>query len=79
MMFPTKEQVTTSLIQSSVLMSTFMMIGAVNLSQIWALMQEIIDNTSVIVGLVIMGVTISIAVYIGVFIKKLLSNAVGKV
>lgn len=61
------------------LMLTLFTVGTVNLSEIWALMQEIIDNTSVIVGLVIMGVTISIAVYIGVFIKKLLNNAVGGV
>lgn len=53
---------------------SLMTIGAANLSEIFALMQEIIDNTDVIVGMVIMAVTISIAVYIGVWIKKLLNS-----
>ena len=53
---------------------SLMTIGTANLSEIFALMQEIIDNTDVIVGMVIMAVTISIAVYIGVWIKKLLNS-----
>lgn len=59
-----------------ILASTLLMIGTANLSEIFALMQEIIDNTDVIIGMVIMGVTISIAVFIGVWIKKLLSKTI---
>ena len=59
-----------------ILIGSIMTIGAANLSEIFALMQEIIDNVDVIVGMVIMGVTISIAVYIGVWIKKLLSKTI---
>lgn len=60
------------------LISSIFVIGTVNLSEIWLLMQEIVDNTSVIIGLVIMGVTISIALYIGDFVKGLLKKATGK-
>ena len=60
---------------SMVMVASFLMVGTVNLSEIWALIDEIVAHTSSIIGLVIMGVTISIAVFIGVFIKKLLSNA----
>lgn len=58
------------------LFGSLFMVGAANLSEIFSLMQEIIDNTDVIVGMVIMGVTISIAVYIGVWIKKMLSSTI---
>lgn len=66
-----KEKVFTSMVMGV----SFVMMGTVNLSEIWALIDEIVAHTSSIIGLVIMGVTISIAVFIGVFIKKLLSNA----
>ena len=66
-----KEKVFTSMVMAV----SFVMMGTVNLSEIWALIDEIVAHTSSIIGLVIMGVTISIAVFIGVFIKKLLSNA----
>ena len=56
------------------IIGSMLTIGVANLSEIFALMQEIIDNTDVIVGMVIMAVTISIAVYIGVWIKKLLNS-----
>lgn len=59
-----------------ILIGSIMTIGAANLSEIFALMQEIINNVDVIVGMVIMGVTISIAVYIGVWIRKLLSKTI---
>ena len=44
------------------------------LYDIFEIMKNIIDNINVIIGMVIMAVTISIAVYIGVWIKKLLQN-----
>lgn len=58
------------------LVSSLFMIGTANLSEIFALMQEIVDNTPTIIGLVIMGITISIAVGIGVWVKKLLNKAI---
>jgi hypothetical protein len=44
------------------------------LYDIFEIMKNIIDNINVIVGMVIMAVTISIAVYIGIWIKRLLGN-----
>ena len=65
-----------TLMAGLLLISSLFMIGTANLSEIFALMQEIVDNTSVIIGLVIMGVTITIAVAIGGWIKKLLDRAI---
>lgn len=65
-----------TLMAGLLLIGSFAMIGTANLSEIFALMQEIVDNTSVIIGLVIMGVTITIAVAIGGWIKKLLDRAI---
>lgn len=59
-----------------ILVSTFLMVGAANLSEIFALMQEIIDNTDVIVGMVILGVTVGIAMFIGAWIQKLLNKTI---
>lgn len=58
------------------LIGSLFTIGAVNLSAIWALMQEVVDNTDVIVGLVILGVVIGIAYALGDWIKKLLGKAI---
>lgn len=58
------------------IISTFLMIGAANLSEIFALMQEIINNTDVIVGMVILGVTVGIAMFIGAWIQKLLNKTI---
>lgn len=58
------------------IVSTFLMTGAANLSEIFALMQEIIDHTDVIVGLVILGVTVGIAMFIGAWIQKLLNKTI---
>lgn len=58
------------------IVSTFLMTGAANLSEIFALMQEIIDNTDVIVGMVILGVTVGIAMFIGSWIQKLLNKTI---
>lgn len=51
-------------------------IGTVNLSQVWALMTEITDNTNVIVGLVIMGITITIVMTFGDWFKALLNKTI---
>lgn len=59
-----------------IIVSTFLMAGAANLSEIFALMQEIIDNTDVIVGMVILGVTVGIAMFIGAWIQKLLNKTI---
>ena len=58
------------------LIGSVMSIGTVNLSAIWSLMTEVVDNTDVIVGLVILGVVISIAMGLGDWIKKLLNSAI---
>ena len=58
------------------IISTLLMTGAANLSEIFALMQEIIDNTDVIVGMVILGVTVGIAMFIGAWIQKLLNKTI---
>lgn len=65
-----------TLMAGLLLIGSFVMIGTANLSEIFALMQEIVDNTPTIIGLVIMGITISIAVGIGVWVKKLLNKAI---
>lgn len=65
-----------TLMAGLLLIASFVMIGTANLSEIFALMQEIVDNTPTIIGLVIMGITISIAVGIGVWVKKLLNKAI---
>lgn len=44
------------------------------LYDIFEIMKNIIDNINVIIGMVIMAITISIVVYIGIWIKKLLQN-----
>ena len=44
------------------------------LYEIFSLMSEIVDNVAVIVGLVIMGVTIGIAIFIGAWITRLLDK-----
>ena len=44
------------------------------LYEIFSLMSEIVDNITVIIGLVIMGVTIGIAIFIGAWITKLLDR-----
>lgn len=58
------------------LIGSIMSIGTVNLSAIWSLMQEVVDNTDVIVGLVILGVVIGIAMALGDWIKNLLNKAI---
>ena len=58
------------------LIGSIMTIGSVNLSAIWSLMQEVVDNTDVIVGLVILGVVIGIAMALGDWIKNLLNKAI---
>ena len=58
------------------LIGSIMTIGTVNLSAIWSLMQEVVDNTDVIVGLVILGVVIGIAMALGDWIKNLLNKAI---
>jgi uncharacterized membrane-anchored protein len=58
------------------LIGSLFTIGTVNLSAIWSLMQEVVDNTDVIVGLVILGVVIGIAYALGDWIKKLLGKAI---
>lgn len=60
------------------LIGSIMTIGTVNLSAIWSLMQEVVDNTDVIVGLVILGVVIGIAMALGDWIKNLLNKAIKK-
>ena len=44
------------------------------LYDIFEMMKNIVDNVNVIVGMVIMAVTISIAVFIGIWITKLLQS-----
>ena len=65
-----------TLMAGLLLIASLFMMGTANLSEIFALMQEIVDNTPTIIGLVIMGITISIAVGIGVWVKKLLNKAI---
>ena len=78
-MFKLMEDKTTVIFQVMAVMlliGSLMTIGAANLSAIFTLMQEIIDNTDVIIGMVIMGVTIGIAIFIGSWIQKLLDRTV---
>ena len=49
--------------------------AAVNLTDIWDLMTEFTDNTSVIIGIVILAITIGIVVYFGEWIQKVLTKA----
>ena len=71
-----KNTVIIQIVAVLMLIGSLMTIGAANLSAIFALMQEIIDNTDVIIGMVIMGVTIGIAIFIGTWIQKLLDRTV---
>lgn len=75
-MFDNIKQNSLNVSGSLMLASTFLMVGAANLSEIFALMQEIIDNTDVIVGMVILGVTVGIAMFIGAWIQKLLNKTI---
>ena len=78
-MFKSIEQNKTPIFQVMafmMLIGSLFMIGTVNLSAIWSLMQEVVDNTDVIVGLVILGVVIGIAYALGDWIKKLLGKAI---
>lgn len=75
-MFDNTKQKALNMSGSLMLLSTFLMVGAANLSEIFALMDEIIANTDTIVGMVILGVTVGIAMFIGAWIQKLLDKTI---
>lgn len=54
--------------------STLFMVGAINLTVIWELVDEIVNNMDKIVNLVIVGVVIGVAVGIGAFIRGALDK-----
>ena len=79
-MIDTKNKQENNLILSAIgaflLTASLFTIGTVNLSQVWSLMTEITDNTNVIVGLVIMGITITIVMTFGDWFKALLNKTI---
>lgn len=55
----------------------FFLMGTANLSAVFDLLDEIIANTDTIIGCVVLGVTIAVAVFIGSWVKSLLSKSIG--
>jgi len=52
--------------------------ATVNLSDIWTLIDDVVAHTSTLVGLVILGVVMTVATIVGVFITRVLMNAAGR-
>ena len=79
-MFSTKEISVTAMKIMAVflLIGSVLSIGTINLSMLFDLMQEILDNADVIIGLVILSVVIGMAIKLGEWMGNLLQTAIKK-
>lgn len=60
------------------IMGSVLTIGTINLSMLFDLMQEILDNADVIIGLVILSVVIGMAMKLGGWMGNLLDSAISR-
>ena len=60
------------------LIGSIMTIGVINLSMLFDLMQEILNNADVIIGLVILSVVIGMAMKLGEWMGNLLNSAINR-
>ena len=67
-----------TLMAGSITLLTVASASAFNFTVIWDLIDEITDHTDSLINLVILGVIITIATVIGMFLTRILMSATGK-